>query len=108
MSNYRLTSKGVEAYDRMWEMYDQELKELQKADPNFVEGWAIIDNDKYIKTLDDEVDILVGAYDRNVLYVLAEWLDNGCTSLDDKICFNWSVREVINRISERGLLEVIS
>lgn len=102
--SYELTRKGEDAVSRMWKMYHHELAERQKADPDFVDGWGIIDNKRYIKTIDDEVDVLMGAYGNDVLNVLSDWVDP--SNIDDKCCADWSVKEVISRISERGLLEV--
>lgn len=106
MSNYRLTSKGWKAYNRMEKMHEEEIarQEQTYGEQNTEYGWSCIDDYDHIRNLDDEVDLLIYAYWDDVLYTLADWIINGGETLDDKCHYGYSLREIISRISERGLL----
>ena len=60
-----------------WEAkYHNELKRLQeeKKDPDYHEGWCIIENSNFVKTLDDVVGLLIFGYDDNALGTIDEWI----------------------------------
>lgn len=61
----KLNAKGNELYD-IWEKnYCKENDKLggNSANGDYVEGWCIIDNDDYVKTLTDECGLLIFGYD---------------------------------------------
>lgn len=114
MSNYRLTSKGEEAYNRMWKMHHEEVARQVRiyGDENAEHGWSIIDDYDHIHNIDDQIDLLIYTEEEDVLYSLVNWakLDkdiHGNWSINNTYAFGYSYKDVINRISERGLLEVV-
>lgn len=73
----RLNAKGKELYD-IWEQnYLKENDRLggNSAEGNFVEGWCIIDNDDYVKTLTDVCGLLIFGYDEHVINTVDEWIE---------------------------------
>lgn len=61
----KLNDKGKELY-KIWEQnYYKENDNLDgnSAEGDFVEGWSIIDNYDYIKTLTDECGLWIFGYD---------------------------------------------
>ena len=60
-----------------WEkLYCQENDKLGGNSENrdFVEGWCIIENDTYVKTLDDVVGLLIFGYDDSALSMVNDWI----------------------------------
>ena len=73
----KLNAKGNELYD-IWERnYYNENDKLggDSANGDFVEGWSIIDNDDYVKTLTDECGLLIFGYYNNAVYIVREWIE---------------------------------
>ena len=73
----KLNNKGIEMY-KIWEQkYYKENDNLggDSANGNFVEGWVIIDNYDYVKTLEDECGLMVFGYDDDAIDVVDEWID---------------------------------
>lgn len=70
-----LNEKGMELYNRMEENYCKELARLQeeKNDPNYEEGWTIIDNEDYVKTFEDEIALLIYGYVDYIFDVIDDW-----------------------------------
>lgn len=74
----KLNAKGNELY-KIWEQnYHKENDILggDYANGDIVEGWSIIDNDDYVKTLTDECGLLIFGYDDNVVNVIDEWIED--------------------------------
>lgn len=55
MSDNYLTAEGKRLSDKFDRYYKEELECLRRefGDPNYFEGWCIIDTPKYVKTLED-------------------------------------------------------
>lgn len=103
---FKLTEKGIAERDRMEQKYYAELGVLRKEknDPEYLEGWCIIDTDKYIKTLDDEIALLVYGYDDDVLDTISEWND---LYGDEPIYEEYTPKDLISIISRRGLVQYV-
>lgn len=71
----KLNEKGKKLYDIWWKNYCKENDNLggNSAEGDFVEGWCIIDNDDYVKTLTDECGLLIFGYDSPVC-IVDEWI----------------------------------
>lgn len=72
-----LNAKGVELYN-IWEQnYYRENDKLggNSVNGDFVEGWCIIDNDDYVKTLTDECGLLIFGYDKYAIDTVNEWIE---------------------------------
>lgn len=63
-------------YDEWATKYNNELERLQKQynNPNYHEGWCIIENSNFVKTLDDVVGLMIFGYDDNALGVIDDWI----------------------------------
>lgn len=107
-AKFVLTEEGWKAYARMERNYYTELAELrcERNEPDYCEGWCIIDNFKYIKNIDDEVDLLIFGYAEDVYGVIADWVNTMGEDLDEPYWkgADFTLRDVCNRIRERGLL----
>lgn len=73
----KLNAKGKELYN-IWEQ--NYFKENDKRGGNsvngdYVEGWCIIDNDDYVKTLTDECGLLIFGYDDGAIDTVDEWIE---------------------------------
>lgn len=91
----KLNAKGKELYN-IWEQnYCKENDKLggNSANGDYVEGWCIIDNDNYVKTLTDECGLLIFGYDDGAIDTVNEWIEmygaddiifNGYTCADVK------------------------
>ena len=97
-----MNKKGFELYKKWEAIYYKELERLQKEDPDFEEGWCIIDNDNFVKTADDLVGLLLFGYDDNIFNVIDEWkkydLVGGTDRLYDNI--DLTVDELAERLKE--------
>lgn len=90
----KLNDLGKELYDIWWKNYKKENDNLggNSAKGDYIEGWYIIDNDNYIKTITDECGLLLFAYDENVFDILDEWAEDWNET--DKICGGFTIPEV--------------
>ena len=72
----KLNSKGKELYDLWYQNYCKGNDKLggNSADGDFVEGWSIIDNTDYIKTLTDVCGLLIFGYDNDAIYTVEDWI----------------------------------
>ena len=72
----KLNSKGKELYDLWYQNYCKGNDKLggNSADGDFVEGWSIIDNTDYIKTLTDVCGLLIFVYDNDAIYTVEDWI----------------------------------
>ncbi len=82
----KLNDKGNELYDIWYANYRKENDNLggDYANGDIVEGWCIIDNNDYVKTLTDECGLLVFGYDDNAINVIDEWIEDYGA---DDVCF---------------------
>ena len=64
-------------YNEWEEKYLNELERLKKEynDPEYHEGWCIIENDCFVKTLEDVVGLLIFGHDCNALGTIDEWIE---------------------------------
>ena len=82
----KLNAKGNELY-KIWEYnYYKENDNLggNSAEGDYVEGWCIIDNDDYVKTLTDECGLLIFGYDEYAIDTIDEWIKDWGA---DDVCF---------------------
>ena len=74
----KLNAKGKELHDIWWQNYCKENDRLggNSANGYYVEGWCIIDNDDYVKTLTDECGLLIFGYCDYAMITVAEWIED--------------------------------
>jgi hypothetical protein len=74
----RLNEQGNKLYE-VWDAnYCRENDSLggDSAKGEYVEGWCIIDNTHYVKTLTDVCGLLIFGYDSNAIGTIDEWIDD--------------------------------
>ena len=99
MLNY-LTVKGNELNDRFDRYYCEELEYLRKEynDPEYFEGWCIIDTPKYVKTLEDICGILIYGDDTNAVNHVEEFIRQyGENEIYD---LGYTGKEVLNELTK--------
>lgn len=111
---YKLSAKGLESFRRMSAMHEAELEKMRVElnDPDYLDGWGVIDDYDHIHNIDDEIDLLIYAYREDVIDTLVDWAQHdkdiyGKWSMDSDFSFGYSYKEVISMISKKGLLEVV-
>lgn len=74
----KFNKKGWDLFDKWEQKYYEENDRLggDSVNKDFVEGWSIIENEDFVKTLDDAVGLLVFGYDDNAISVVDEWIEN--------------------------------
>ena len=87
-------------------MYEAELEKRTQEDPDFFEGWDIINDSDHIKTIDDAADLLIFGYEGNAVDTVAEWARTDRSGVNGECGFGYTYKQIISRIAERGLLEV--
>lgn len=72
-----LNDAGKKLYDKWWENYCQENDRMggNSAEGDFVEGWSIIDNRDYVKTLTDVCDLFIFGYDTGFRWTAVDSVD---------------------------------
>ena len=77
----KLNAKGVALNNEWYEKYCYENDRLggNSADGDFVEGWCIIDNTDYVKTLTDVCGLLIYGYEHTsrtcyAIDTIEEWI----------------------------------
>lgn len=72
----KLNTEGEKLYG-IWEQnYYKENDNLggNSTEGDFIEGWSIIDNTDYIKTLTDVCGLLVFGYDEEAIQTVEAWI----------------------------------
>lgn len=93
----KLNDKGIKLYDKWTSIYDDELERIRKEknDAGYVEGFCIIDNNKFIKTVEDFIGLYIhGYYEDFIDIFINEWKTSG----DAICCFGLSYDEVESEI----------
>ena len=88
----KLNKKGKELFD-VWEQNyfkENDKRGGNSANGDFVEGWSIIDNDNYVKTLTDECGLLILGYDDGAIATVDEWIEEGCEGEVGKLGFTYT------------------
>lgn len=73
----RMNKKGWDAYHRWLNIYYTENDRLggNAAEGDLVEGWCIIDNFNFVKTLTDQCELLVYGYDDSAIYHMDDYIE---------------------------------
>lgn len=93
----KLNKSGVEVYNKWSGIYNSELEKLrtENNDPDFCEGWCIIDDDSHIHNIEDEIGLLIFGYDDNAIYHILDCIDDGFVGADDEWTHGVSSRQLI-------------
>lgn len=73
----KLTNEGVALNNEWYEKYCHENDKLggNSAEGDFVDGWCIIDNSDYVKTLMDVCGLFIFGYDTSFNYTAVDMVD---------------------------------
>lgn len=96
----KLNEQGKALHDIWWKNYCKENDNLggNSAEHNFVEGWSIIDNEDYIKNIEDECGLLIFGYGDYAMLTVAEWIeDYGNEKVHP---FDFTYEDVFNELSK--------
>lgn len=96
----KLNEKGRELYNIWWHNYCKENDRLggDSSNHDYVEGWCIIDNDDYVKTLTDECGLLIFGYEDDAIYTVKEWMEN--RKGEDICAYDFTFTEVLNELKK--------
>lgn len=74
----KMKKNAMPIYDKWEEKYWNELERLKKEynKPDYHEGWCIIENNTFVKALDDAVGLFIFGYDDNALGTIDEWIED--------------------------------
>ena len=98
----RLNAKGMEVFNKWHKIYCDELEKIRKEtnNPNYEEGWCIIEDTDHVKTRDDVIGILIFGDDDNAIYHILECIDMGLFKPDENYYWNVELtcRQLIKRL----------
>lgn len=92
-----LNKQGQKLYDKWEHIYFDELTKIreQTGDPDFCEGWSIIDDWDHIHDIDDEIGLLIFGYEDDAIYHIIETVNSKWSWPDEEWMFGKSCREMI-------------
>lgn len=101
----KINNKGRELYNTWEKHYCNENDNLggDSKSGYFVEGWCIIDNDEYVKTLDDICGLMLFGYDEHAIDQADEWIR--LYGQDDKIWNGYTCLEIKNELLQYFILD---
>lgn len=75
----KLTEEGWELFRKWEKIYEDERERIASElnDPDYTEGWCIIDNYDFVKTVEDEVGLLIFGYDEGIGSYFEFWEAHG-------------------------------
>lgn len=96
-----INDKGKTLQDKMCSLHESVIQKMriELNNDDYDEGWTVIDNDDYIKTLEDEIALLLYGYDGYAVDVVQEWINE--YGADDYIDINgklYTHREVYDEL----------
>lgn len=93
----QIKDNAIPIFDKWENLYYQENDKLggDSQNKDFVEGWCIIENDTYIKTLDDAVGLLIFGYDDDALSTVNDWIE---TDGEDASYLGFRLGDIINKL----------
>lgn len=94
----KLNDKGWELYYKWESIYEAELKRLQEErnDPDYFDGWCIIDNSDFVKNIDDLVGLLCFGDDDHAIWNIVDQIYNWGCGADSEYAFGTSYRQLID------------
>jgi hypothetical protein len=73
-----MNKEGQKLFNKWEKVYESELNKLRKEmnDEDYIEGWCIIDDYEHVKTIEDEVGLLIFGYDDYLPNYFDEWREH--------------------------------
>lgn len=97
MVRFKESAKPI--YEKWESIYCEENDRLGGNSENgeFVDGWCIIENDDFIKTLDDVVGLYIFGYGEDALGTIDEWIER--YGEEDR-CFKFKLIDVMHEMEK--------
>jgi len=86
----KLNIKGTELYDKWMDIWDKEVERIWKEEPHLDPGWYCIDNDSFVKNIEDQIGIALVGDDDDAIYHILEWYRP-----NDPYAFGYTAAEVV-------------
>lgn len=95
----RMKDNAKPIYNEWETKYHNELERLQKEmnNPDYHEGWCIIETGDFVKTLDDVVGLMIFGYDDNALGTIDEWIENDG---EDDTYFGFKLKDIMHELEK--------
>lgn len=76
MNNTILNANGQKLYEKFERFHRERIDEIRKetGDYDYTEGWCVIDNSEYVKTLEDVCGIIIYGYDNDGIDHICEYI----------------------------------
>lgn len=93
----KLNAKGLELFNKWEHIYVEELTKQreQRGDPEYCEGWSIIDDSDHIRSVEDAVGLAVFGDDDRAIYHILQCIEYGYFSADEEYCFGVSAMQFV-------------
>lgn len=97
-----MNEEGKKLYSKWEKIYEDELQLIRAMlnDDDYTEGWCIIDDYDHVKTIEDEIGLLVFGYDDYLPHQIEEWeslYGENETFFTDIYGKNYTVKEIKER-----------
>lgn len=94
----KFNEKGEQTYQKWEDIYYAELAKMRQEmnDPEYIEGWCIIDDWDHIHNIEDEIGLLLFGYEDLAMGHIMEW----CDDPDDEYMFGYSYRKIVEMMKE--------
>lgn len=94
----KLNKKGEALFNKWANIYYDELEKERKErnDPEWIEGWCIIDDFDHIHNIEDEIGLLIFGYEDCAMEHLMEWAE----SPDEVYLFGYTYRQIVDMMRE--------
>ena len=94
----KLNAKGEALYDKWERIYWEEITKQreQRGDPDFCEGWCIIDDWDHIHDINDEIGLLIFGYEDNAIYHVISCVVDGYVREDENWIFDVSTHQLVD------------
>lgn len=95
----RMKDSAKPIYNEWETKYWNELERLKKEknNPNYHEGWCIIENDTFVRTLDDVVGLLIFGHDYNALGTIDEWIE---IYGEEDTYFGFKLKDIMHKLEK--------
>ena len=94
----KLNNEGMTIFNKWEEIYQRELEEERKLrnDPEWCEGWSIIEDERYVYDAETALGILIFGDDDSAIYHIMQCVEeNFFNGYDDVWAFGKTCREMI-------------
>lgn len=94
-----MKEKWKTVFDKWQRIYYEENDRLggNSKEGDFIEGWCIIENDIFVKSLEDAAGLLIFGYDTNVFDTLQEWIK---MDGEDGTYFGYPLKEIVKEVQK--------